>query len=102
MQCQTASRPAAPGRAVPVLLGAPKPVRCCWRRMAGLAYFDRRLPVAGREDSPDGSGFMLVNMAMNAASVYVPLRGKSATQDRRAACAGVLLQLVAKSDYVLY
>lgn len=35
------------------------------------------LPVAGREDSPDGSGLMLINMTMNAASLYVPLRGRT-------------------------
>lgn len=77
MQCQTLSRPTAPGMAVTVLLGAHSQSDVAWRRMTGLVYFDRRLPVAGREDWPDGSGFMLVNMTMNAASVYVPLRGRA-------------------------
>lgn len=79
MQCQTLIRPTAPGRAMTVLLGACRQsdvaddagqVLCILTGNAGL-------PAAEREDSPDRSGLMGVNTTMSAASVYVPLRGRT-------------------------
>lgn len=79
MQRQTLSRPTAPGRAVTVLLGAPSQsdVAGDGRQVLCILTGSAGLPVAGREDSPDGSGLMLVNTTMSAASVYVPLRGRT-------------------------
>lgn len=68
-------------------------------------YFDRHRRTAssgrgsGRVMDAEESGLMLVNMTTKATSVYVSLMGRTPL---RTASANVLLQLVVKSDYVLY
>lgn len=68
-------------------------------------YFDRHCRTASsgrgsrRVMDAEESGLMLVNMTTKANSVYVSLMGRTPL---RTASANVLLQLVVKSDYVLY
>lgn len=70
-------------------------------------YFDRQCRTAGeggREESPgQGCGQIWLNARKHDDEGCVCLRvteGQSATQNRCAASADVLLQLVEKSDYV--
>lgn len=70
--------------------------------MAGLVCFDRAIAGSREGGLARRIWFHARKHGDERRFCLRATEGQSATQDRRAACAGVLLQLVAKPDYVLY